>query len=73
MEYFSGATLKDLIKQNGASSPNQGALIAFQICDGLESAHRQGVIHRDLKSQNNIVNDAGELKIIDFGLALCAY
>ena len=73
MEYFSGTTLKDLVRQNGACSLNQGAQIAFQICDGLESAHRQGVIHRDLKSQNIIVNDAGELKIIDFGLALCAH
>lgn len=73
MEYFSGTTLKDLIKQNGACSLNQAAQIAYQICDGLESAHRQGVIHRDLKSQNIIVNDAGELKIIDFGLALCAH
>lgn len=73
MEFFSGSTLKELIKQNGAYSAVQGAQIAFQICDGLESAHRQGVIHRDLKSQNIIVNDAGELKIIDFGLASCAH
>jgi serine/threonine protein kinase len=73
MEYFPGTTLKEIIKRNGACSLAQGAQIAFQICDGLESAHRQGVIHRDLKSQNIIVNDTGELKIIDFGLALCAH
>jgi serine/threonine protein kinase len=69
MEYFSGTTLKDLIKRDGAFSAAEGSQIAFQICDGLESAHRHGVIHRDLKSQNIIVNDHGELKIIDFGLA----
>jgi hypothetical protein len=69
MEYFSGTTLKDIIKRDGAFSAAQGSQIAFQICDGLESAHRHGVIHRDLKSQNIIVNDHGELKIIDFGLA----
>jgi serine/threonine protein kinase len=69
MEYFSGTTLKDIIKRDGAFSGAQGSQIAFQICDGLESAHRHGVIHRDLKSQNIIVNDHGELKIIDFGLA----
>lgn len=73
MEFFSGSTLKELLKRNGAYSTAQGAQIAFQICDGLESAHRQGVIHRDLKSQNIIVNDVGELKIIDFGLASCAH
>ncbi|MCI0416414.1 serine/threonine protein kinase [bacterium] len=73
MEFFSGSTLKELLKQNGAYSMAQGAQIAFQICDGLESAHRQGVIHRDLKSQNIIINNAGQLKIIDFGLASCAH
>lgn len=73
MEYFSGTTLKDVIKQNGPYSLAQGAQIAFQICDGLEGAHRQGVIHRDLKSQNIIMNEAGELKIIDFGLASCSH
>jgi serine/threonine-protein kinase len=69
MEYFSGTTLKDIIKRDGAFAAAQGSQIAFQICDGLESAHKHGVIHRDLKSQNIIVNDHGELKIIDFGLA----
>jgi eukaryotic-like serine/threonine-protein kinase len=69
MEYFSGTTLKDIIKRDGPFSGAQGSQIAFQICDGLESAHKHGVIHRDLKSQNIIVNDHGELKIIDFGLA----
>ncbi len=69
MEYFSGTTLKDIIKRDGAFSAAEGSQIAFQICDGLESAHKHGVIHRDLKSQNIIVNDHGELKIIDFGLA----
>lgn len=73
MEYFSGTTLKDIIKRDGAFSVAQGSQIAFQICDGLESAHRHGVIHRDLKSQNIIVNEHGELKIIDFGLATCIH
>jgi serine/threonine-protein kinase len=73
MEYFSGTTLKELLKRQGAMSFVRGSQLAFQICDGLEGAHRQGVIHRDLKSQNMIVNDAGDLKIIDFGLASCAH
>ena len=73
MEYFGGMSLKDYIKQNGAASPMVGFNIAAQICEGLEAAHRQNVIHRDLKSQNIIINDSGQLKIIDFGLAHTAH
>lgn len=69
MEYFQGQVLKDYIKQNGPASQLLGFNIASQICDGLEAAHRQGVIHRDLKSQNVIINNANQIKIIDFGLA----
>jgi serine/threonine-protein kinase len=39
------------------------------VCDGLQAAHVQGVIHRDLKSQNIIINSANQIKVIDFGLA----
>ena len=69
MEYFHGSNLKDVIRKNGAMSMIEGFQIAAQICDGVEAAHKQGVIHRDLKSQNIIVNAAGQVKIIDFGLA----
>ena len=69
MEYFHGSNLKEVIRKNGAMSMIEGFQIAAQICDGVEAAHKQGVIHRDLKSQNIIVDAAGQLKIIDFGLA----
>jgi len=69
MEFFSGSSLKDFIRQRGVLSPMQAYNIARQICDGLEAAHTQGVVHRDLKSQNIIINPAGQIKIIDFGLA----
>jgi serine/threonine protein kinase len=69
MEYFGGTTLKDHIKQSGGLSIMEAFNIASQICDGLQAAHSQGVIHRDLKSQNVIVNSANQVKIIDFGLA----
>ncbi len=69
MEYFVGSNLKELIRRSGALSLMQSANIAMQIGDGLEAAHRQGIIHRDLKSQNIIINAAGDVKIIDFGLA----
>lgn len=73
MEYFQGQSLKEYVRQNGAASAVSGYNIASQICDGLDAAHRQGVIHRDLKSQNVIINNAGQLKIIDFGLAHTAH
>jgi serine/threonine protein kinase len=51
----------------------QGFNIAAQICEGLEAAHREGVIHRDLKSQNIILDPTNRIKIIDFGLARTAH
>jgi eukaryotic-like serine/threonine-protein kinase len=69
MEYFHGTNLKDYIKQRGALSTMQAFNIASQICDGLDAAHRQGIVHRDLKSQNVIINASNQIKIIDFGLA----
>jgi len=69
MEYFQGVNLRDYIRKAGALSLMQGLNIASQICDGLEAAHAQGVIHRDLKSQNIIVGPSNHAKIIDFGLA----
>lgn len=73
MEYFNGISLKEQIKKTGPMSLMQAFNIASQVCDGLEAAHRQGVIHRDLKSQNIIINSAGQIKIIDFGLAHTAH
>ena len=73
MEYFHGNSLKDYIKRNGALSMMQGFNIAAQICEGLEAAHREGVIHRDLKSQNIILDPMNRIKIIDFGLARTAH
>jgi serine/threonine-protein kinase len=70
MEYLEGVTLKDLIRGKGALPVGVGLRIAKQICAGLEAAHRQGVIHRDIKPQNMlIIPETGELKIMDFGIA----
>src|SRR5262249_29407852 len=73
MEYFHANNLKEFIAQSGIPSFQQAGSIAMQICDGLEAAHQHGVIHRDLKSQNIIINDARQIKIIDFGLARTAH
>lgn len=73
MEYFHGPSLKQFIKSSPSISIPMAANIAYQICDGLDEAHKQGVIHRDLKSQNIIVGQNNHVKIIDFGLAQSAH
>jgi eukaryotic-like serine/threonine-protein kinase len=73
MEYFHGMNLKDHIKRNGPLSAMQAFNIASQVADGLEAAHREGVVHRDLKSQNIILDNTNRVKIIDFGLARTAH
>ncbi|HEX6738799.1 MAG TPA: protein kinase [Vicinamibacteria bacterium] len=70
MEYLEGVTLKDLVVNKGALPLGVGLRIAKQICQGLEAAHQQGVVHRDIKPQNMlIIPESGELKIMDFGIA----
>lgn len=73
MEFFYGTNLKEFVKRSGTLSMMQAYEIAAQICEGLDAAHRQGVIHRDLKSQNIIINPSNHIKIIDFGLAHSAH
>lgn len=68
-EYMDGKTLHDLIYSN-ALSAMQALEFARQICKGLEYAHSEGVIHRDLKSSNILSDSSGNVKIGDFGLAM---
>jgi serine/threonine-protein kinase len=70
MEFLEGVTLKELIKSKGALPLGVGLSVAKQMCMGLEAAHLQGVIHRDIKPQNMLIlPETGELKIMDFGIA----
>jgi serine/threonine-protein kinase len=70
MEYLEGVTLKDLIRNKGALPLPVGLRIAKQMCLGLEAAHQEGVVHRDIKPQNMlIIPETGDLKIMDFGIA----
>ena len=68
MEYIDGIELKDKIKS--VSIPTNEAInIAKQIAEGLEAAHKNGIVHRDIKSQNIMITNDGKVKIMDFGLA----
>jgi eukaryotic-like serine/threonine-protein kinase len=72
MEYVPGEDLKSLIRRAGRIDPAAAAGIARQICLGLAEAHRLGVIHRDLKPQNVMIEASGNVRILDFGLARSA-
>ena len=68
MEYIAGKTLDRLIGRKGLRL-NEALGYAIQIADGLTAAHEAGIVHRDLKPANVMINDQGEVKILDFGLA----
>jgi len=68
MEYVAGKTLDRLIGRKGIRL-NDALRYGIQMADGLAAAHSAGIIHRDLKPANIIVNEKGEVKILDFGLA----
>jgi len=69
MEYVSGEDLKSLIYRVGQLTVGKAVIIARQICEGLNEAHRLGVVHRDLKPQNVMIDSEGNAKIMDFGIA----
>ncbi len=69
MEYVPGQDLKGLIKQSAPISIARTISIAKQICAGLAEAHAMGVIHRDLKPPNIMIDKNGNARIMDFGIA----
>lgn len=72
MEYVHGRTLKEVIIQSGRLDYNRALDIAIQIGKALECAHKNGIIHRDIKPQNILVTDEGIVKVTDFGIAKAA-
>jgi serine/threonine-protein kinase len=69
MEYLPGRSLKQLIRQEAPLDPVRAIDIAIQILKAARFAHRRGVIHRDLKPHNVIVDDSDHAKVTDFGIA----
>jgi serine/threonine protein kinase len=68
MEYVEGKSMKELIKEKNLSI-EEILKIAIQIAEGLNAAHKRGIVHRDIKSDNIMLTNEGLVKIMDFGLA----
>ncbi len=69
LDYHPGTDLKRLIRRHGALSIERGLGITRQVLQGLQAAHLQGVVHRDIKPHNILLDEQGDAKIADFGLA----
>lgn len=69
MEYIKGQTLKDLIKKKGALGVDFATNIAIQISSALEHAHKNHIVHRDIKSHNIMIREDNSIKVTDFGIA----
>src|SRR3954454_20157573 len=69
MEYVEGRTLRQVIEAEGRLLPQRALEITAQICTALDPAHRAGIVHRDVKPGNVMLTPAGELKVMDFGIA----
>lgn len=69
MELARGITLKEYIKKKGYLSPKETVEISKQIASAISHAHKNHIIHRDIKPQNILVSDTGIIKVTDFGIA----
>ena len=69
MEYVDGQTLKEVIRQKGRIPPETAVRMAIRILAAVDHAHKNGIVHRDIKPQNILVDARGTVKVADFGIA----
>jgi serine/threonine-protein kinase len=68
MELIEGGTLRELLAERGPMPPHAVAAVLRPVLGGLAATHRAGLVHRDVKPENVLISDEGEVKIADFGL-----
>src|ERR1700759_4294952 len=68
MELIEGGTLRELLTERGPMPPHAVAAVLRPVLGGLAAAHRAGLVHRDVKPENVLISDDGDVKIADFGL-----
>lgn len=69
MEYVHGEDLKAHLRRCGPLPPERAAQVAAEVCAALKYAHGQGIVHRDIKPQNILLTESGEVRVTDFGIA----
>jgi serine/threonine-protein kinase len=69
MEFVEGKSLKEVIQSEGPLTPERAEEIAAEVCSALYYAHRHGIVHRDVKPANIMINGEGKTKVMDFGIA----
>jgi eukaryotic-like serine/threonine-protein kinase len=69
MEYVQGRTLREVLNEDGRLLPGRALQVTAEICHALEQAHAAGIVHRDIKPANVMLTEAGQVKVMDFGIA----
>ncbi|MFI7664017.1 Stk1 family PASTA domain-containing Ser/Thr kinase [Nocardia sp. NPDC049526] len=69
MEYVDGDTLRDIVRGSGPIPPRRAMEVVADVCAALDFSHKAGIVHRDMKPANIMINRAGAVKVMDFGIA----